>query len=187
MLAMKKQEAPGALELVRAFVNTLDVEEGTELLADPAALGSWLRRHDLLPAEDVVGGSGLRRALAVREALRAVLVHNAGHGGDVARAGEVLDAAARRGRLRLGFLGGGEPRLVAEGRGVDRALALLLAEVDRAHAHGTWPRLKACPDERCHWAFYDHTKNRSGVWCQMGECGNRAKARAYRERRAHAS
>ncbi|MGH2778535.1 MAG: CGNR zinc finger domain-containing protein, partial [Actinomycetota bacterium] len=31
-------------------------------------------------------------------------------------------------------------------------------------------------------AFYDHSKNRSGKWCTMRVCGNRAKTRAYRER-----
>jgi predicted RNA-binding Zn ribbon-like protein len=30
--------------------------------------------------------------------------------------------------------------------------------------------------------FYDRSKNRSGRWCVMAECGNRAKVRAYRER-----
>ena len=32
------------------------------------------------------------------------------------------------------------------------------------------------------WAFYDHSRNRSGTWCEMGKCGNRAKARRWRER-----
>jgi predicted RNA-binding Zn ribbon-like protein len=42
--------------------------------------------------------------------------------------------------------------------------------------------LKACRNADCHWIFYDATKNRSGAWCEMGLCGNRAKARSYRER-----
>jgi predicted RNA-binding Zn ribbon-like protein len=33
------------------------------------------------------------------------------------------------------------------------------------------------------WAFYDRSKNRSGHWCSMRVCGNRAKARQFRERR----
>ncbi len=51
-------------------------------------------------------------------------------------------------------------------------------------AQGTWSRLKACREHECEWAFYDHTKNRSGAWCSMQRCGNRAKARAFRERHA---
>jgi predicted RNA-binding Zn ribbon-like protein len=47
----------------------------------------------------------------------------------------------------------------------------------------TWDRLKACRLDDCQWVFYDHSKNRSRTWCSMRVCGNRAKARAYRERR----
>jgi predicted RNA-binding Zn ribbon-like protein len=68
--------------------------------------------------------------------------------------------------------------------GVDGALGRLLAIVHVSIADGTWSRLKACREDSCEWAFYDHTKNRSGAWCDMGVCGNRAKARAFRERTA---
>ena len=47
---------------------------------------------------------------------------------------------------------------------------------------GTWHRLKACPNPDCEWAFYDRSRNRSSRWCVMSECGNRAKARTFRER-----
>jgi predicted RNA-binding Zn ribbon-like protein len=49
-------------------------------------------------------------------------------------------------------------------------------------AEGTWERLKVCPAHDCLWAFYDSSRNRSGHWCSMKVCGNRAKARSYRER-----
>ena len=44
------------------------------------------------------------------------------------------------------------------------------------------PCVKACPADDCRWAFYDRSRNRSGTWCDMSDCGNRAKARAYRKR-----
>ena len=56
----------------------------------------------------------------------------------------------------------------------------LLAIVAEAEADGTWRRMKACP--ACGWAFYDRSRNRSRTWCAMAICGNRAKARSYRER-----
>ena len=69
--------------------------------------------------------------------------------------------------------------------GVDGSIGRLLAIVHRAVADPeSWRRLKACRLHECEWAFYDHTKNRSGTWCNMAVCGNRAKARAYRERRS---
>ena len=66
---------------------------------------------------------------------------------------------------------------------VDGAIARLLAIVAGAAEQGELDRLKACPRDVCHWAFYDHSKNRSGRWCQMDVCGNIEKARAFRERK----
>jgi predicted RNA-binding Zn ribbon-like protein len=68
-------------------------------------------------------------------------------------------------------------------RDVDGALADLVGIVYTAMADGTWSRLKACRREVCHWLFYDRSRNRSAVWCQMAVCGNRTKTTAYRARR----
>jgi predicted RNA-binding Zn ribbon-like protein len=178
------QEAPGRLELVRAFVNSVDREEATEELSSPEALGAWLSARRLLaPGSSAPGRADLERAVALREALRELLLaHHGDHVADPAAA-ETLDAAARRARLEVRFGADGASR-VAPGRdGVDGALGDVLAIVAAAQADGTWERLKACPWDTCRWAFYDRSRNRSGVWCNMAVCGNRAKAQAFRERR----
>lgn len=173
--------APGRLELVRAFVNTLDVESGEDALAPPGAVGAWLAAHDLLAPGAAAGPAATRRALDVREALRALLVANNGGARDGAAAG-VLEAAAGRARLALRFHADGLAGLEPDAGGVDGALGRLLAVVADAMAAGTWERLKACRAESCRWAFYDRARNRSRAWCSMAVCGNRAKARAYRAR-----
>jgi predicted RNA-binding Zn ribbon-like protein len=66
-------------------------------------------------------------------------------------------------------------------------VARLLAIVECAQAEDKWVRLKVCPDDDCGWAFYDWSKNRSATWCSMETCGNRAKARSYRERQRGAT
>jgi predicted RNA-binding Zn ribbon-like protein len=91
--------------------------------------------------------------------------------------------AAPRAGMRMRFDPRGTPGLEPDATGVDAALARLLAIVATARADGTWPRLKACREDTCQWAFYDQSKNRSGRWCTMDVCGNRSKARAYRTRR----
>ena len=58
-----------------------------------------------------------------------------------------------------------------------------MAWMPSAQAQGTWARLKACSADSCRWAFYDFSRNHSRTWCTMAECGNRAKARAYRARK----
>jgi len=54
----------------------------------------------------------------------------------------------------------------------------------RAKEEGIWSRLKVCPNEACQWAFYDRSRNRSGRWCMMEVCGNRMKARSFRQRQS---
>ncbi|HET6869898.1 MAG TPA: CGNR zinc finger domain-containing protein [Solirubrobacteraceae bacterium] len=185
---MKQRKAPGELEQVRAFVNTRPVEPAPERLADPAALAGWLAERGLAPHGLRATRADLAHALELREALRAMLVAHAGAPGVVpASVTRALDQAADRARLVLRFAEDGGAMLVPDAPGVNGALGRLLAVVHAAIAQGIWTRLKACREPDCEWAFYDHTKNRSGAWCSMEGCGNRAKARAYRERHAPAA
>ncbi|NUS57827.1 MAG: CGNR zinc finger domain-containing protein [Streptomycetaceae bacterium] len=192
--AASEDAAPGALRLVEDFVNTLSVETGTEALTDPTALAAWLTAYGLLPAGAPADEAGLERARIVREGLRALLAdHNAaratpnehdGHhehdGEPYAQALAALDTAARE--LPLVFDPYADPpRLAPATSGtVDSALARLLGHVAEAAAAGTWVRMKAC--RMCAWAYYDHSRNRSRAWCSMALCGNRAKAKAFRDR-----
>jgi predicted RNA-binding Zn ribbon-like protein len=177
----KERPAPGDLELVRAFVNTRDIEERREELSSPLELHEWLVARGLLAPDEAAGGADLRRALKLREALRVMLLANNGAPVNSAAA-ETLDAAARHARLGARFRHDGGAALEPAAYGVDAAFGRLLAIVYAAMLDGTWLRLKACRNADCHWIFYDATKNRSGAWCEMGLCGNRAKARSYRER-----
>jgi predicted RNA-binding Zn ribbon-like protein len=182
----KQRKAPGRLEQVRLFVNTRQIGHETERLSDPVALSVWLADQGLAPAGLRATRADLAHALELREALRAVLSAHTGGESAPPAAGRVLDDASRRARLGLRFADDGGAGLVPEATGVSGALGRLLAIVHDAIADGTWLRLKACREADCEWAFYDHTKNRSGAWCSMEGCGNRAKARAYRERHTHA-
>ena len=179
---MASNPAPGELELVRAFVNTYDADERREDLTGPEALADWLTGHDLLEAGARATAADVRRGVTVREALRAVLLHHAGLDLDPGAA-EALDEAARRARLGVRFDPRARVRLEPAAAGVDGALGRLLAVVARARADGTWERLKVCLADDCQWAYYDRSRNRSSVWCDMRVCGNRAKVRSYRERR----
>jgi predicted RNA-binding Zn ribbon-like protein len=69
-----------SLELIRDFVNTADLEDGTDALDDPAAR-------------------------EIREAIRVLLRANNGIAADVATASATLERAARRADLRVSFAG----------------------------------------------------------------------------------
>ena len=181
-----RKPAPGDLVLVQGFVNTRDLEEEREDLPDAPALTRWLSHYGLMKGDGPVSQADYRQAIRVREALRAVLVAKNGGEPDPG-AIETLNAAAKTAELLVHFRDDGGAELVPVRAGVDAALGRLLAIVEHSQAEGTWERFKGCPDHNCNWAFYDWSKNRSATWCSMEVCGNRAKARAYRERRRGAT
>jgi predicted RNA-binding Zn ribbon-like protein len=179
--------APGELNHIRRFVNTLDLEDGSDEIAEPAALRDWLAERGLVDPRTELTPADVREAHEVREALRKLLLANNGDAVD-AGAVETINAAAQRAELQVRVGADGAGALVPVRAGIDGAIGRLLAIAYRSMADGTWPRLKACAlHERCEWAFFDWSKNRSGTWCDMAVCGNRAKARAYRERRRGSS
>lgn len=40
-------------------------------------------------------------------------------------------------------------------------------------------RVSRCADDKCGWLFLDTSRNRSRRWCDMKDCGNRAKVRRH--------
>ena len=179
-----RQPAPGDLEVIRAFVNTLDVEDGTDHVGTPAALAAWLAERGLADAGTRATRADVARALELREAFREILLgHHGGYETDPA-ALRTLEEASRRARVEVRFGPDGVACAHPARGGVDGALGRMLAIVAHAQSDGTWERLKSCPADDCRWAFYDRSRNRSAVWCNMAICGNRAKVRSYRERHA---
>jgi predicted RNA-binding Zn ribbon-like protein len=167
----------GALELVRRFVNTLEVDEGVDSLDR-----DWLVAQGLLERGRGVSSEDLSRLADVREALRELLLANNGLSADVAGAASDLDAAARRSGLAVRFSPEGTASIEPAKGGADRAVGLILASAATAMRTESWGRLKACRAPDCRWAFLDASRNCSRSWCSMSVCGNRAKARAYRAR-----
>jgi predicted RNA-binding Zn ribbon-like protein len=194
MVTTPKNEAPGELELVRRFVNTLELDEedvapgeNPDKISSPAGLREWLAEQGLGgPALGLPAEAHVRRAASLRESLRALLLANNGEPLDPG-ATSVLNEIAADAQLVVRFDEHGDSELAPAVGGVEGALGGILAIVYRSIAEGSWPRLKACRSDTCQWAFYDHSKNRSATWCSMAVCGNRAKARTYRRRRSDAA
>jgi predicted RNA-binding Zn ribbon-like protein len=175
--------APDQLELVRTFVNTYDHEDGTETLTDPGTLTAWFEANGL--GAPSATAADLRHARELREALRAILHHHGGMELDPS-APRRVDEAAERANLAVAFDDHGDAVIEPKAHGVDGALGRLLVLIADAQRDGTWSRLKACAAENCQYAFYDRSRNHSGVWCDMKVCGNRNKVRSFRARHTHA-
>ena len=68
----------------------------------------------------------------------------------------------------------------------DNALDRMLWSVVRSAADlltsNKLHRISKCSAEECGWLFLDMSRNRSRRWCNMKDCGNRAKARRHYQR-----
>lgn len=149
-----------AVGLLVDFLNTVDEDSGEEELANDSDAREWFRAHGL-PTRGLVGAEARR----VRNALRAAADGGTPPVADLALV--PLRAAPGAGGLELAS---------------DHALGPLVTTALRLALEGRWDRLKLCDADTCRYAFYDGSKNRSGRWCDMSICGNRAKTRAFRER-----
>src|SRR4051812_23594375 len=118
--------APEPLSLVQRFVNSVDHDPFDEELETPDALRDWLPERGLMSSDDPVSEGDLRRAIEVREGLRALLLQHNGDPLDDA-AVERLERAASRAGVRISFAPGGQPELVPDAVGVDGAIAHLMA------------------------------------------------------------
>jgi hypothetical protein len=155
---VRAQPAENAdVSLVVDFLNTVDIDEGTDELADFESWRRWAGSRGLRPDPLM----GTRQA---RDALRAAI-------GDPR-----LPPSEERAVVHVDLSAVG-PVFAA-----DNAVGAVFAAAARLAVLGEWERVKICPAGDCLWAFYDQSRNRSRHWCSMRTCGNREKARAWRER-----
>lgn len=175
-----RASAPPSLNIIQSFLNSVDLEDGPDAFATIDGLATWCREH-LDGASFTPTESDRTRAIIIREALRDVLTEDS----EESRAKDAakrLEQALGGVSFAIAFDDALTPRLIERGHGLDAVLARLMRAVYITSIDGTWQRLKICRNDACRWAFYDASKNRSGVWCTMAICGSKMKARSYRKR-----
>lgn len=170
--------APGSLELVRRFVNTRDLEKGTDSLLDPSQWDAWCHEQKV-PAGSSAESRALMREL--REGLRAGFLANHDRAPMPTPTLEALNAALAWSSAVPAFTSEGLA-LQPTGDGARHVVTALIQAVDQSLRDGSWSRMKACLDDACQWAFYDHSRSRTGQWCSMEICGNRNKQSRWRSR-----
>jgi predicted RNA-binding Zn ribbon-like protein len=180
---LESKPAPGALRLVQALINTVDRESGQDRLADIADAEPWLVTNHLLEPGTTLIPDDLPRLAGVREALRAMVIHNTGGPAPSRAALAPLRQVAATGPARVELHDDGTVELGPDGDTLTERLVNVLLVVKDAQLDGTWGHLKACANDECQWAFYDRSRNHGGTWCDMSTCGNKLKNRDFRARR----
>ncbi|HET7476810.1 MAG TPA: CGNR zinc finger domain-containing protein [Dermatophilaceae bacterium] len=150
--------------LVVDFLNTLDVEQGTDQLVSLEGWRDWLRARDLSERFPDQDQTSLEQARVLREDLRR-------------RAGGDDCSEVRQVGIQVALTPRGQVSLSATA-----PTGLVAAAVATLAIEGRLDRVKICPADDCRWTFYDESRNHSRQWCSMRVCGNRAKARTHRER-----
>lgn len=183
VLTPPTKPAPVDLGILQDVVNSSDIVAQADEWEDLDGLRRWLELRGIGSAS--VNGAGHRRAVRFREALRALLAANNGARGDEDARRIVAEESAAL-SLTADLSDQQRPALVAHGEGVEALLGRVVAALYTAQADGRWPRMKACANSECRYAFWDATKNRSGRWCTMRLCGSQSASRAYRKRQRRA-
>ena len=181
-----------------AFVNTDDEHHGrrTDQIPDFGAWLAWLARAGALDAEraqllarraneqPMGAAAALVDARRVRSALRTLAEKGATQerARDTAAAeiNRVLERSAGTRRIERGT--DGYAQAFRAGGDVFGALLLPIVEnAAEALVRGEIARVRRCDGAGCARVFLDSTRNHSRRWCDMQDCGNRAKAARYRQ------
>jgi predicted RNA-binding Zn ribbon-like protein len=95
---------------------------------------------------------------------------------DVDSLNHFLSRAMAAARVEKGQKGFG---LGFSARGLDRMLPPIVWSAVQLLTGESLRRVKGCSGDNCGWLFVDMSKNGSRKWCEMRDCGNRAKARRH--------
>jgi predicted RNA-binding Zn ribbon-like protein len=171
--------APGALGIVQDLLNTVAAgrPHAPDLLAELSAAQDWagqaLRAWAEITGQPApalaLDEAGLEQVRGFREDLHAQVAT----GATVPHTAPATLRLTQDGTIRC------EPR----GTSWRTLVSVALAAALQAQQAGTWRRLKTCRNPRCRVAFYDHSRNNSGVWHDVRGCGNAANLRAHRARK----
>lgn len=183
------EPAPGGLALVQDLLNTISVggPSHPDLLHEVrpaqewlnAALEQWAAATGASrPPETALSERDLPRLRALRDRVLGCLDHRSTSASEPARPGPEPS-----GSLRLALTANGRIEAHPEGRGVRWITSAVFGEMYDAQRNDTWRRLKICRYEKCATAFYDRSRNNSGVWHDVRVCGNTVNLRASRARR----
>jgi len=186
---------PSSETLCLDFANTIS-DRDTDL-GDYSDLASWFEKQEAITREDGLqlhdeaaqqpdrALSVFRKAVALREAIyhvfSAVAAGSSPSEKSLRSLNRVVSEALRNLRIvqiDVGFLWQWADTVPV----LEFPLWLAAHSAANLLTSEQQSRVRQCGSEDCDWLFLDRSKNRSRRWCDMGECGNREKARRARQR-----
>jgi predicted RNA-binding Zn ribbon-like protein len=184
------------------FANTVGSRAGdnpVEYLTNYETLIDWGRKANLLTPADADrlrqetaryparGAAALRRAIELREAIYGLFLAVANDGPPDISDLDVLNAALTEAQVKRRIVyyaaRGFDWEWLPDVDAFDMLIGLVALSAAELLNSDQLGRVKRCAADTCGWLFMDTSRNSSRRWCDMGDCGNRAKARRFYQRR----
>jgi predicted RNA-binding Zn ribbon-like protein len=172
-------------EYLNSYYDFVSWSEQAALL-DARRAQELLRRANQRPA---MGTAALNRAKRLREAIYRIFLclgkNKKPAEDDIRELNAELGRSLNRLRVSpakngFGWVWNPEPMELDHPLGpIARSAADLLTSGDALE------NIRQCRADNCGWLFLDSSKNHSRCWCDMRDCGNRAKVRRHRLRKKH--
>jgi len=153
----------------------------TELLATPDDLQAWAQEGHLVDHMVAPSRQDVEEAVALREAVyRSVQAATSTGTAPIDDEIDLLNSLAS-GPLPMVSLVG--PSATRSQGSFANVASLLARDVIELIGSEDLPKVKECANTDCTRLFVDHSRGMSRRWCGMAECGNKAKAAVYRQRK----
>jgi predicted RNA-binding Zn ribbon-like protein len=168
-----------AEERFLSFADVVAWGQAAGLVARPQALLSRMQKR---PAE---ARRALSRALGLRATLHAIFTALAegrqSEPGDLRSLNRSLSGSLRR--LAIAKRPKGFGWTWIDTTALDGLLGPVVWSAGRLLTSEEAARVGCCANEDCGWLFVDRSRRRNRRWCEMSQCGSRAKARRYYARK----
>ncbi len=174
-----------AREYLHAYTDFLSWSQQAGLV-ESAQTEARLRDARRRPAE---AAAALKRAISLREAIYRIFQANARRRKPNESDLVQLNAELRRSLPRL-QIAASKHGFGWEWRRENGALDEPLGPIARSAAEllvsgELLEKVRQCHGDNCGWLFLDSSRNHSRCWCDMRDCGNRAKVRRHRLKHQH--
>ncbi|HSM34779.1 MAG TPA: ABATE domain-containing protein [Longimicrobiales bacterium] len=176
------------------FTNTVSwrgAESWDDRLRGPDDLRAWGARVGLLDAGRASDPSDRRerelfaRALDLREAIHDAFAALAAGQRPAPAALDALSLEWAEARARMSLFAERDGAVGVRfegGTDLERLIWALASSAGDLLLDADPARIKTCAGAECGYLYVDASRNRSRRWCDMAECGNRAKVRRFREK-----
>ncbi len=175
------------------FTNTVGGRNGSEIIFEKIKtygdLVTWSVHAGILNRKDAKklnkkGSEGvLKRALRLREAIYriciAALKRKSPNSADLKLLNQEIHEARNHEFVDSSF----RIRIESTNSDLNQILWPVALSARELLTTDDLKRLQQCVSENCGWLFIDTSKNHTRQWCDMSDCGNRAKVRKFRSKR----